>query len=271
MTALSNCRTTTWSRHLTSQPPPPDHPAHWGDNMQLLTRSLVAAVCFGAASLAAAQPIIHGGGAFACALRADGLVTCWGDDDAGELGNAHFGGLFPTPDTIIFFGPSAIDLASGNDYACMVLADHTVACWGGNSNGQLGIGTTDPSSIPSVIDGVFTATQVAAGAAHSCALLSSGAVLCWGRNNHGQLGNGTLISSSTPANVAISGVVEIAAAGDHTCARRSDGHIWCWGQGSEGELGNGLLSDSATPVPVRGFSRRSAARARRISFLRFAQ
>ncbi len=72
--------------------------------------------------------------------------------------------------------------------------------WGSNSNGQLGIGTTNNSSTPvaSWLPSGVTATTVAAGSDHSLALGSDGKVYAWGSNSNGQLGNGTTTDSSIP-------------------------------------------------------------------------
>ncbi|MBL0203943.1 MAG: hypothetical protein IPQ14_06340 [Candidatus Microthrix sp.] len=76
-------------------------------------------------------------------------------------------------------------------------------CWGHNTDGKLGNGSTTHSSIPVLVSGLTNATSVAAGGDHSCATLSTGAARCWGYNTYGQLGDTTSNSSSTP--VAVSG------------------------------------------------------------------
>jgi alpha-tubulin suppressor-like RCC1 family protein len=77
-----------------------------------------------------------------------------------------------------------------------------LGCWGYNNDGELGNGTTTPSSTPVPVSGVTDATAIAAGAGHTCALLSTGRINCWGFNPYGQLGNGTTANSSTPVPVA---------------------------------------------------------------------
>jgi hypothetical protein len=84
-----------------------------------------------------------------------------------------------------------------------------VQCWGLNSLGQLGNGTTTDSLEPVAVVGITNALGVAAGSYHTCAVLSSGAVQCWGRNSYsnvdnlgGELGNGTSANSSIPVTVS---------------------------------------------------------------------
>jgi Regulator of chromosome condensation (RCC1) repeat len=78
-----------------------------------------------------------------------------------------------------------------------------VRCWGDNSNGQLGDGTTTDRSTPVSVSSLGgTAVAIVAGWEHTCAVLSGGSVRCWGRNYNGQLGDGSTTDCSTPASVS---------------------------------------------------------------------
>ena len=76
----------------------------------------------------------------------------------------------------------------------------SVQCWGVNSTGALGNGTTTDSSVPLTVYSVTNAFAVAAGS-HTCAVLNGGTIQCWGYNNYGELGNGTTTNSSIPITV----------------------------------------------------------------------
>ncbi len=149
----------------------------------------------------------------------------------------------------------AAGLAVGDAHSCETVTDGTVKCWGLNSSGQLGDGTTFNALSPEVAVGITTASSVTAGGAHTCALLSDGTIRCWGLNVSGQLGNSTNTTSSTPVAVTgISNAVGVSAGGDHTCAVLSDGSVKCWGRNVLGQLGDGTQSNSSTPVTVSGIS-----------------
>jgi len=124
-------------------------------------------------------------------------------------------------------------------------------CWGLNTSGQLGDGTTIKRLTPVAVAGVSGAVNVATGLAHTCALLAVGTVQCWGLNGDGELGNGTTVGSFTYVNVSgLTGVVSVTAGQYHTCALTSVGGAKCWGSFAYGQLGNGTLGGSGPKVSV---------------------
>jgi len=138
-------------------------------------------------------------------------------------------------------------LSAGKYHTCAIVDDGTVECWGLNSYGQLGDGTTINRLAPVPVSGLGTAVSIAAASFHTCAILANGSVRCWGLNDSGQLGNGTTISSPVPVAVTgLSNVVELAAGPVTSCAVRVDGSVWCWGAA----LGSGSPSTSAVPVQM---------------------
>jgi alpha-tubulin suppressor-like RCC1 family protein len=188
-----------------------------------------------------------------CALS-NGAVQCWGDNSWGELGNGSFGGGSATPAAVS--GVSGVTrISAGMGHVCAVESDNgSVWCWGYNSNGQLGNGTTTNSSTPVVVVPMTGATAMGAGIVHTCVLVS-GQVECWGGNSYGQLGNGTTTDSSVPVTVtALYNATAVTAHGYHTCALLSNGTVECWGGNTDGELGNGITTPSSVPVAVSGLT-----------------
>jgi len=153
-------------------------------------------------------------------------------------------------------------LAAGGNHSCALLVSGAVQCWGNNSEGQLGNGTTTASTTPVPVSGISTATAVAVGTSHSCAVLAGGSVQCWGDNRFGQLGNGTTTSSTTPITVSgISTATVVEMGSSHSCALLASGAMQCWGSNGWGQLGNGTTTASTTPVTVRGISTATAVAA----------
>jgi alpha-tubulin suppressor-like RCC1 family protein len=206
-----------------------------------------------------ATAVVAGAG-FSCALLGDRTAVCWGDDSGGALGD---GVPSPTPrgPTPVAGLAGARALAAHWQHACAVLTDGTVACWGSNTSGQLGDGTTTNRPQPVAVSGLGKVVAVATGFSHTCAM-SAGAVHCWGSNSVGQIGDGTFDTATpvlqpTLAQLVIDPVA-IDAGAQHTCIVRVGGQILCWGQNTSGQLGEGTMSSVAEPFPVSGLANAAA-------------
>jgi alpha-tubulin suppressor-like RCC1 family protein len=79
--------------------------------------------------------------------------------------------------------------------------DETMKCWGDNSNGQLGDGTTTQRNAPTAVSAQFGFFSIATGYRHSCAQIWDGSLQCWGLNANGQLGDGTVTQRLKPTAV----------------------------------------------------------------------
>lgn len=145
---------------------------------------------------------------------------------------------------------------AGAGFACGLKLDSTVACWGYNSKGQLGDGTTETRNTPVAVLGLNGVIGLGAGRSHACALKQDGTVACWGDNNYGQLGNASFTAHPTPTAVAgLSGVIALTGGEFHSCALKDDGTVVCWGHDLLGQLGDGTAGVSRhTPAPVTGLS-----------------
>lgn len=192
------------------------------------------------------------GGFHNCALLADRTVRCWGRNQDGQVGNGDNTTDARTPQTVSGLSGVAA-LSAGGYHSCALMPDATARCWGRNSRGQLGDGSSLPlSSTPVPVSGLTNAVALSGGFYHTCALLQDGTVQCWGDNDSGQIGN-TLVYSSVPVTVAgVSDAIGVSAGAYHSCALLSDGTSRCWGRNSNGQLGNGTTTNSLSPVPVSG-------------------
>ncbi len=143
-------------------------------------------------------------GAFhTCAVTTAGGVQCWGDNGEGQLGNGSLADKH-VPVAVSGLSSGVAAVAAGSAHTCAVTTAGAVQCWGSNSDGSLGNGSTTDSDVPVSVSGLSSgATTIAAGASHACAVIA-GRAQCWGFDIFGQVGNG-----STSAHVLVPvGVVE---------------------------------------------------------------
>jgi alpha-tubulin suppressor-like RCC1 family protein len=126
------------------------------------------------------------GSGFTCALRADSAVSCWGSNSSGRLGIGSFEPRSLIPVAVPSLN-NIVAIAAGSAHGCALSASGNVACWGSNSSGQLGNGTTQSRNTPDVVPGLNDAVSISAGENHTCAVRADGRGLCWGRNLDGEL------------------------------------------------------------------------------------
>jgi alpha-tubulin suppressor-like RCC1 family protein len=128
-------------------------------------------------------------------------------------------------------------------HACAVRTDGTVSCWGYNSKGELGDGTTTPApeKAPVQVRGLRDVVEVVAGYMISCARLRSGAVHCWGTGATDRFPEGE---------IGIDDAVELDAATNFVCARRRSGKVTCWG--SVYDLDSSRRYDTVGPIDLPG-------------------
>lgn len=195
---------------------------------------------------------VAAGDAHACALKADGGVVCWGNNDFGQLGN---GTTTSSPIGVPVNDLSDVSaIAAGSWHTCALTHAGSLFCWGENARGQLGDGTTTTRLTPAPVSGLgASASALTAGGLHTCTITGTGAAKCWGDNSSGQLGDGTTTQRWMPAVVfgLGSNVGDISAGGFHTCALlASNGRTYCWGRNNYGQLGDGTADNRLTPTDV---------------------
>jgi alpha-tubulin suppressor-like RCC1 family protein len=182
------------------------------------------------------------GNTHTCGLHSYGKVSCWGNNNNGQLGYTVTAGTtcaypynwpcqsYPSHVDTLAGAVSRASISAGAHFRCAVRGDGTVRCWGMNFVGQLGDGTNTSASSAVPVSQLTGAVAVSSGEMHTCALTAAGKVFCWGMNAMGALGNGTTMSSNVPVQVPnLSDVKSVAAGYHHTCALRANGVMYCWG------------------------------------------
>lgn len=196
---------------------------------------------------------ISTGNEHTCAVTTGGSPYCWGWNAFGQLGDGSFtdrgsaalvsGGLVG----------NFTQIAAGQEHSCTLrTSDGVTYCWGDNSDGQLGDGTSSTSELPVMVTGnpsPFTAISV--GDWHSCGLGQNGLVYCWGDNVDGQLGNGSTTDAMNPVQISSALTFkQVSAGGALTCALTTTNLAYCWGDNSSGGVGNGTTSGTPVTIPT---------------------
>ena len=130
-----------------------------------------------------------------CAILDNGSVSCWGDNEFGQLGDGtNTNRLTPTQTSSLGTDRTAVAITVGWFHTCAILDDESVSCWGRNYFGQLGLGDNTDRNTPTQILSLGESpivVSIAAGRGHTCIIFDDGSVGCWGYNGYGQLGDGT--------------------------------------------------------------------------------
>jgi len=198
---------------------------------------------------------ISAGYDYTCAIGLDQVTYCWGANGSGQLGNAT---TTPSSVPVAVSGGRAFHAisASPSNHVCALDASGAAYCWGANSEGQLGNGSTDSSATPIAVSGGLTFVAITAGGfGTTCGITPAGAAYCWGRNGAGEsgVGNDSVWYFTTPMAVAGALAFRSVSTGiEHACGVATDGRAYCWGSPSLGNLGNDATANALVPQPVFG-------------------
>ena len=239
----------------------------WGDNSKSELGNAAAgsqsSIAVPVTGLAGPVVTMAAGSYSTCVVTSSAEATCWGEGTSGQLGNGQ-AKLSAMPAFVLDSTGKApiagvVALSAGSQDTCALTANGTAQCWGANSTGQLGKGSSEAqSNLPApVLDSAGIAplsgvVAMAVGKGHICAVTGAGAALCWGDDAQGELGagsaSGSLATTPVPVSGLASGVAGIATGYEHTCAVTSAGAALCWGLNLDGQLGNTTNTRSSSPV-----------------------
>ena len=121
-----------------------------------------------------------------CAIVENGDVYCWGRNHIGQLGVGNTTDQYLPTKVLLPSGRTATAIEAGAYHTCAILDDNSIKCWGQNTNGQIGDGTTDYRDSPAsvILAGLSNPIQISAGTSSTCALFDNGRIKCWGSNSN---------------------------------------------------------------------------------------
>ena len=137
------------------------------------------------------------GNGFVYALKTDGTVWSWGENNQGQLGD---GTTTPRPRPVQTTGLTNVTgITASNFFGAAVKADGTVWIWG--ASGGLNTTSFDVNKTPVQLIGISNVSAIAAGDGHLLMLKTDKTVWAAGSNSKGQLGDGNNHASPNPCPV----------------------------------------------------------------------
>ena len=204
---------------------------------------------------------------FSLALKQDGTVWSWGQNNNGELGLGNTT-EYSEPQQIIDIKEKITDVKTGYYHSIALTEKGEVYTWGYNGNGQLGNGTREDSLVPVKVTGLENIAKIDAYKYITIALTQNGEVYVWGSGYGAKpvklnftrkiidvSGNLVLAENRKAYNLDETksygkDLIKVVAGYNHYLGLTSDGEVYAWGSNSYGQLGNGNNTSSSTAVKV---------------------
>ena len=192
------------------------------------------------------------------ALKYDGTVWTWGNNNLGQLGiNGISSSQSPRQIPRSSFNNKTIaDIVCGENHTLARADDGSLYVWGANTNGQLGIGSTSTSQkIPMALG--IKVKAIAAGGKHSAAILLNDTLATWGNNTSGQLGTGDYAQRTEPGGISIysnTAFTAVSAGTSSTIAVTADGEVIGFGANNNKCLGIDAGNKVSTPTQINGLT-----------------
>jgi alpha-tubulin suppressor-like RCC1 family protein len=186
------------------------------------------------------------GASHTCAVRGDGLLSCWGQNGDGQLGIGMVSEMAKQPVEVP--GTGWQHVAAGQHHTCGI-RDGGLYCWGRAESYELGLMNNRRmlTPTPTRVENDRQWSAVAVGSMHSCAITVSKRLFCWGRNGEGQIGMTPSAAVQFPTMVGTNSNTRYGAISlgtTHSCALDTGQVLYCWGGNDQGQLG---LGDAPTP------------------------
>ncbi len=186
-------------------------------------------------------------------ITAAGTLWTWGFGKSATdyPGDASAQEIVSSPIQVVV-GSTFTKVAKGNRHTCAIRSDQKLYCWGYNTNGNIGDGTTVNRLLPVAVDAATNYAHIAAGQFFTCGITSTGVLKCWGLNSNNQLGDGSTTQRTTPTiiNSGISYKALAQTANSTMCAITSSDVLKCWGFNNFGQVGVGGTTNTAFPTVV---------------------
>ena len=156
---------------------------------------------------------ISAGIVHALALKTDGTIWTWGQNDFGQLGLGASGTFETNSPTQIGTSTDWRSVEAGSYHSFGIKTDGSLFAWGADWFGQLGDGTsgsqanTNGANRFSPFPIGTNHWLVVDASTHSLGMTVDGNIWAWGLNSHGQVGNGTTNNANLPVQLVFTNAV----------------------------------------------------------------
>lgn len=191
----------------------------------------------------------------ACGITTSGsALKCWGRQLNGRLGNGLTAEANVGSPTVIDSGTGYSEIAVGDQHTCGVTTSGVMKCWGLNTDGRLGDGTTMTRATPVTVDSGNTYTKVAVGDFNSCGIRSTGKIHCWGSFSQGIVGT-ALADVLTPTVVdSASSFTDLEIGRTKLCGLTTTNRVRCWGNNQYNAFADSNRFWLPRAIPAVGFT-----------------
>lgn len=189
---------------------------------------------------------------FTIALKANGTLWGWGQNDLYQMGNGTCCSNRLSPGQIGTDSDWVMVETSGVRTGLALKNNGTLWGWGGNASGLVGPSNIGFRQYPTQLSLDNDWVSITSGNGHALALKTNGTLWGWGYGGQGQTGDDLpeAYFRDIPVQVGTSTWIYISAGFNSSYGIKSDGTLWAWGLNDTGQLGDGTTVNRRQPVQI---------------------
>ncbi len=207
---------------------------------------------------------INPGNGFVVVLTNQNRVLVRGNNSNGQLGTGDTTNRYAYVDITANFSLGVneefIDIVTGRVFSLALTSENRLFAWGGNYDGELGLGDNIDRFSPTEITNQFVfetsevITHISAGWYHSMVVTNLNKIYTFGSNTFGELGNNSTVSSNVPVDITdkfvfdyLETIKSIELGSSMSGLVTSYDKVYTWGFNTYGNLGNGTFDLTKEP------------------------
>jgi len=187
---------------------------------------------------------------FTLALKADGTIWAWGQNDYYQCGNSPATAQELVP-LQVGTATDWVEIAAGTSRTAFAIkADGTIWGWGKNPSSIIIYGSsTQNVAFPTQVGTDNDWVTMSVGGQHILAQKTDGTLWSWGSGPSMGVG-GTPAVTNTPQQISTDTWKTFSAGGSTSVGIKTNGTLWAWGDNSNGQLGDGTSITHFLPTQI---------------------